>query len=1708
MNIGTLTATLGVDTSGLYAAEAAVLRFQKVTTSHFAAVTTKWRTFGYMASVAMTAPLLAAGKSALTMYKDFDFTMNQIVALVGIARDEVDEWGKDILRIAPSLGKSPKELADALYFVTSSGYKSAQALDIVNKSAQAAATGLGSTKEIADLVTSAMNAYKDTGLTATRTLDILVAAVREGKGEADAFAKTIGAVIPFASELGVSFDQVAGSMAAMTLTGSSAANASTYLRNIFKSLMDPAKHVETALREMGTSSAVLRNMLGEQGLMPTLVKIRELTEQYGTSMMSQVFPNIRGLLGALILLGDNFEYNVEVMDLVNKSTGSAARAFLETSKTVEFRLNAAISAANSAWITFGKSVAETVLPILEKLVVFLQRLVEWFNNLSAPTRRFIIIIGAVMAALGPLALLIALFRYMLPAFALAINGVTTALFGLRAAMLANPILALITLVGAYVLQWAIARKRMDEATVSQKKLNEELKRGEDLRKGLDPLVTSAKAFKLMKAQELEELKGGLENQLQAERDHTIKLAALAIERIEDDKMVARIQEQIMAATNDLYKAGLVQQLNERKKFLVADLDLEYKASQQRVAIIEKSLAEIRETWKRKTFVEAVDEAIGELWTTMRVGEDEIEHMSKVFKALGIEFDREKRLVDLYNKTLEGLVNEGLTDTDEKVQYVANRLKIMQAALEAIEKAADKTKLALQNMGKVKKVFDDLGASLSAARVKVYIDPKFDIDQANIDAYKKAYEEYLEIAAGAIEKLRVASKVPGVMGTASMAAMSGMINIVRQLKAEYENWVEAKERASDVQMLNILQAEADAFGGLASKIEVVNFALKAEQKVLRNLLMDPKTDPLSDGIQRIVANIRQWKKELLELQSVQELTFLADMDREFGTTGTKINLLSGYINTLQSKLKFLSEEGLGTSEEFKKFTEELTNAERALVNLQNQESLQYLEKMNNALHSARTASDLFQGRITALNNEMQYLAKAPGDNTAAFNKLAKELRGLEIGVKVADELTGAFNQMFDALIDGGQNIGDVLKDIFKGLLKEIVHLIIQTVVLQTALKALGIDKAATDNQAANEKALAGAILAVTGATVAKTVATAASVPATQAAASAASNLAVASAAAEGAKMPFPVNIAAIAAGIGAVVAGIALGQAAVSALSKATPGLKKGGIIPPGYPDDTFPAFLSSGEVIVPKKRYEEYKDEPVWKGLPKLPKLQYGGTVPSGYPNDTFPAWLTSGETVIPLKKNSGGEKVLFNILDELKALVDLQNKVSLAPITSDWTPPPQFLKIVDKRLLDAITGQPVSSKSRLHGNVDTAFVEEVTKKSIARGLDPMIPLAISHQETGGFNPEYMDNPFAILFQNMEELSKFDLDPIGYSLDFINKKLELAKRLGETTTAGMVQFYNGVGKLMPDSFGAPVKKAYGVEIPPEGINMRENPLYGKRIEDIINGIFSQNEALLRAIEDAKKNNVFSPTQGTNNKGNWNGVGPGPGVGISGLDQYGVIIRDVVTGADNFVAVNEKVNESLNKSGGILQSTTSYLTQYANAQVQAKTQGKGLLAQLTGMGIGVGVEQVGKLAGDKLSGLLNKKKGADEAGGAAESSANAAANMAEGASGLFKESGKQPFPVNLVAVALSIAAIIAMIAVVARARSAAKMASGGLIPPGYPNDTFPAMLSSGEMVIPKMNVPKFTSDQFENEEGGEVRFEIEGDRLVGILKKQGKKLQIY
>jgi hypothetical protein len=67
------------------------------------------------------------------------------------------------------------------------------------------------------------------------------------------------------------------------------------------------------------------------------------------------------------------------------------------------------------------------------------------------------------------------------------------------------------------------------------------------------------------------------------------------------------------------------------------------------------------------------------------------------------------------------------------------------------------------------------------------------------------------------------------------------------------------------------------------------------------------------------------------------------------------------------------------------------------------------------------------------------------------------------------------------------------------------------------------------------------------------------------------------------------------------------------------------------------------------------------------------------------------------------------------------------------------------------------------------------------------------------------------------------------------------------------------------------------------------------------------------------------------------------------------------------------------------------------------------------------------------------------------------------------------------------------------------AKGGTVPPGFPHDTYPALLSSGEDIIPAGKIFNGFNDRNSN---GEVIFRIGQDELVGILKKANKQNSLY
>lgn len=305
------------------------------------------------------AGLTRALKQSFEAASAMEGSLVKMETLVGLTTDEVSALAAGFGDLSRETGIAQQDLADAAFFITSAGLRGAAALDALEYAAKGAAIGLGETHEIADLLTSVMNAYGPEVISAAEATDILVGAVRNGKADAPEFAGALDRILPVASEMGVSFEEIAAATAAMTRTGSDAATATNSLRGILMALLRPSQQAEATLREFGLSGAEMRRQLREEGLLETLETLKE-TFDGNEEALARVIPRVEGLTGFMDLMGANVDNTRQTFDNMAETTGLIDEAFERYGETADIQS----SRAKNAWEDFKRSFAEDSMPAI------------------------------------------------------------------------------------------------------------------------------------------------------------------------------------------------------------------------------------------------------------------------------------------------------------------------------------------------------------------------------------------------------------------------------------------------------------------------------------------------------------------------------------------------------------------------------------------------------------------------------------------------------------------------------------------------------------------------------------------------------------------------------------------------------------------------------------------------------------------------------------------------------------------------------------------------------------------------------------------------------------------------------------------------------------------------------------------------------------------------------------------------------------------------------------------------------------------------------------------------------------------------------------------------------------------------------------------------------------------------------------------------
>ncbi len=360
----------------------------------------KAATVGPALTKGVTLPMAAIAGVSLKAASDFEASMTKIETLVGRTAEEVEMLQEEVLGLSGSTARAPKELADAMFFITSAGLPAAEAVETLEYAAKAAAIGLGKTESVADAVTNAINGYGKENISASLATDILAKTVEQGKASAESLAPTFGKLIPMAAELGIEFDQVGGGLAYMTRSSGDAAMSATQLGQVMRTVLKPSQQANEVLQNIGYSSEQLRADV-EDDLLGALVGLREKLEGSGYEM-SNVFENARALIGALSLTARGGEDAAEVFAAMEDSAGKVDTAFARVQETSQFKLQQSMASLKTALVDVGNVLIPILVPVLKTMADIIGAIAKAFAGLDGPIKKVTLAFLGLAAAAGPL----------------------------------------------------------------------------------------------------------------------------------------------------------------------------------------------------------------------------------------------------------------------------------------------------------------------------------------------------------------------------------------------------------------------------------------------------------------------------------------------------------------------------------------------------------------------------------------------------------------------------------------------------------------------------------------------------------------------------------------------------------------------------------------------------------------------------------------------------------------------------------------------------------------------------------------------------------------------------------------------------------------------------------------------------------------------------------------------------------------------------------------------------------------------------------------------------------------------------------------------------------------------------------------------------------------------------------------------------------
>jgi regulator of replication initiation timing len=330
---------------------------------------------GKSLTTGLTLPIVALGAASLKTFADFEQGMLKVKAISGATDVEFKALTESAKELGSTTMFTASQVAELQLNLSKLGLTPTQinqSTESILNLAQATDSDLG---QAATVTAKIMNAFGMEATDMTRITDVMADAFSSTALDMTKFETAMASVAPVAKMAGSDLEQTSAVLGVLVNNGVEASTAGTALRNIFLDLSKSGKTWDEAMGEINSSTnplAVSMEMFGKRG-----ANVATILAQSGVEIES---------------LTQDFR----------DSTGEAKKMADIMDSGVAGSIRKMRSQLEGAAIELG----EKLVPIFEIAIEKISKMVKWFTSLSDEQQKNIVKYGLIIAAIGPLLIII------------------------------------------------------------------------------------------------------------------------------------------------------------------------------------------------------------------------------------------------------------------------------------------------------------------------------------------------------------------------------------------------------------------------------------------------------------------------------------------------------------------------------------------------------------------------------------------------------------------------------------------------------------------------------------------------------------------------------------------------------------------------------------------------------------------------------------------------------------------------------------------------------------------------------------------------------------------------------------------------------------------------------------------------------------------------------------------------------------------------------------------------------------------------------------------------------------------------------------------------------------------------------------------------------------------------------------------------------